>query len=175
MVAWLVDGSNRRWELCAMAPITLLAACMSTQPLPPTAAPVTVPAQAMSAPPAQTTASALSYGAVTSQVVKDKTTQADLIQLFGGPSIATTDNDGVETWVYQRSLSVTDVSSRNENWQAAAGLSVFFGHASGNVQGGGGQSTASSSVATSFRSLTVVVKFNPNKTVKDYSVRASEL
>ena len=160
---------------CLIAPAVLMAACMSAPQAPaPAPAPVTPAAQAMAVPQA-TAASALSYGAVTSQVVKDKTTQADLIQLFGGPSIATTDNDGVETWVYQRSLTVTDVSSRNENWQAAAGLSVFFGHGGGNLQAGGGQGTQSSSFATSFRSLTVVVKFNSNKTVKDYSVRASEL
>jgi len=141
------------------------------EPLP---APQTPAAQAVSAPPAQSGASALSYGAVTSQVVKGKTTQADLLQLFGGPNISTVDNDGAETWVYERSVTQTDVSSRSQNWQAAAGLGVFFGQGSANAQAEGGQTARAASTTASFRSLTVIVKFNPNKTVKDYSVRASQ-
>ena len=160
--------------LAATAAGLLIAGCMSAPSVPPAAAPPTPSAQAVAAPPAQSGASALSYGAVTSQVVKDKTTQADLVQLFGGPSISTTDNDGLETWIYERSVTQTDVTSNSQNWQAAAGLGVFFGHASANAQGSGGQNTAAASVTSSFRSLTVVVKFNPNKTVRDYSVRASQ-
>lgn len=160
--------------LAATAAGLLIAGCMSAPSAPPAAAPPTPSAQAVAAPPAQSGPSALSYGAVTSQVVKDKTTQADLVQMFGGPSISTTDNDGLETWIYERSVTQTDVSSNSQNWQAAAGLGVFFGHASANAQGSGGQNTAAASVTSSFRSLTVVVKFNPNKTVRDYSVRASQ-
>ena len=161
--------------LCALATSVVLASCASAPPAPMAPAPAPSGAQAMSAPPAQTTASALSYGAVTSTVVKGKTTQADLVQMFGGPSIATVDNDGVETWVYERSVTQTDVTSQSQNWQAAAGLGVFFGHISANAQGGGGQQSAASSTASSFRSLTVVVKFNENKTVKDYTVRSSQM
>jgi hypothetical protein len=161
-------------SLAAMAAGLLITGCMSAPSAPPAVAPATASAQAVTAPAAQSGASALSYGAVTSQVVRDRTTQADLLQLFGGPNISTTDNDGVETWVYERSVTQTDVTSGSQNWQAAAGLGVFFGHVSANAQGTGGQSTTASSVASSFRSLTVVVKFNPNKTVKDYSVRSSQ-
>ena len=160
-----------------LAPITVvlaIAGCMSAPQPSSTAAAATPQAQAVTAPAAQSGASALSYGSVTSQVVKDKTTQADLLQLFGGPNISTIDNDGVETWVYERSVTQTDVASRSQNWQAAVGLGGFFGNASASAQASGGQNAAASSVASSFRSLTVVVKFNPNKTVKDYSVRSSQ-
>ena len=151
----------------------LCASCMSGPPNSALTPPSTPNSQAV-APAAQTGASALSYGTVTSQVVKGKTTQADLLQLFGGPNISTTDNDGVETWVYERSVTQTDAASRDQSWQAAANLGVFFGHGSAGVQAGGGQSAAASSMTTSFRSLTVVVKFSGDKTVKDYSVRASQ-
>jgi hypothetical protein len=42
--------------------------------------------------------------------------------------------------------------------------------------GGGstGRSSSSGSTSTSYRSLTVIVKFNADKTVKEYSVRASQ-
>ena len=119
-------------------------------------------------------ASALSYGAVTATVVKGKTTQIELVQMFGGPNISTTDGEGVETWVYERSVSQTDVASKSNNWQAAANLGLSFGHVQAGVSGGGGSAGSAASSASSFRSLTVIVKFNANKTVKDYSVRASQ-
>ena len=162
-----------RWLALAAAAF-LLPACMSSLQIQPGSGPVTPAAHAVSAPPAQSGASALSYGTVTSAVVKGKTTQMDLIQWFGGPSISTVDSDGVETWLYERSVSQTDVASKSQNWQAAANLGVSFGHVQGGASAGGGQSGSASSTASSFRSLTVIVKFNPDKTVKDYSVRSSQ-
>ena len=116
----------------------------------------------------------LSYGGVTSQVQKSRTTQLELVQMFGGPSISTIDGEGTEVWVYERSVSETERRTRSEGWQSAANLGVFFPGAG--VAGGGSTGTASdaSSTATSFRSLTVIVKFNPDKTVREYSVRASQ-
>lgn len=118
--------------------------------------------------------SALSYGTVTSQVVKNKTTQIELIQIFGGPSISSTDADGTEVWVYERSYTETDMQTRSDGYQAAANLNAFFNHVNLGVSGGAIKSAGAVSSATSFRSLTVIVKFNANKTVKDFSVRASQ-
>ncbi|HEX7523937.1 MAG TPA: hypothetical protein VF357_07025, partial [Candidatus Deferrimicrobium sp.] len=101
------------WLALATA-VFLLPACMSAPQIQPgAAAPATPGAQAVSAPPAQSGASALSYGTVTATVVKGKTTQMDLIQWFGGPNISTVDSDGVETWLYERSVSQTDVASKS--------------------------------------------------------------
>jgi hypothetical protein len=155
-----------------VAPLALAAGCAANPPSAPP--PATPNSQAVSAPAAQSGASALSYGAVTSQVVKGKTTQADLLQSFGGPNISTVDNEGVETWVYERSVTQTDAASHSQTWQAAANLGVFFGHVAAGAQGGTAQSTSQSSTTASFRSLTVIVKFNGDKTVKDYTVRASQ-
>ena len=119
----------------------------------------------------------LSYGTVTSQVKKNQTTQADLIELFGGPNISTTDASGLETWVYERSASETDAAGSSD----ARNLNAFFG-AGGNVGGaaiGGGVAGGASSArdrsrtTNTVRTLTVIVKFNPDKTVRDYSVRQS--
>lgn len=119
----------------------------------------------------------LSYGTVTSQVKKGQTTQLELLDLFGGPNISTTDADGLETWVYERSASETDASGSSD----AKNLNAFFG-AGGNIGNasigggvaGGSQSTRDRSRTTnSVRNLTVIVKFNPDKTVRDYSVRQS--
>ncbi len=118
--------------------------------------------------------SGLSYGNVTSQVQKNRTSQLDLLQMFGGPNISTTDGEGNEVWVYERAVTETERQSRSEGWQAAANLGLFFS----SVQLGGGGSTgrtsSSGTTSTSYRSLTVIVKFNPDKTVKEYAVRASQ-
>lgn len=139
---------------------------------PAAAAPETQREQAPLATVAQP--NSLSYGGVTSQVQKSRTTQLELVQMFGGPSISTTDGEGTEVWVYERSVSETERRTRSDGWQSAANLGVFF--SAGGIAGGGssGKSSDASSTTTSFRSLTVIVKFNPNKTVKEYSVRASQ-
>jgi hypothetical protein len=162
--------------IAACTLLTLVTACMS--PLPPVAGPATsVPPRAAATAPTAgapaVTASALSYGTVTSQVIKGKTTQMDLLQIFGGPNIATTDRDGTETWVYERSATQTDVATNSQAAQGTASLGAFFKYI--DVQAGGSvaRSGSASSMSSSIRSLTVIVKFAPDKTVADYSVRAS--
>jgi hypothetical protein len=110
---------------------------------------------------------------VTSQVRKGETTQLDLVQLFGSPNISSYDSAGIETWVYERTVTQTDVQTRSQTAQGAANLGLFFD--STRVGGGasGSQSANTGSAMTSVRSITVIVKFAPNKTVSDYSVRAS--
>jgi hypothetical protein len=119
----------------------------------------------------------LSYGAVTSTVKKNQTTQAELLDLFGGPNISTTDADGLETWVYERSASDTDVAgssdARNLNAFFGAGGNVGGATVGGGVAGGASSSRDRSRTSNSVRNLTVIVKFNPDKTVRDYSVRQS--
>jgi hypothetical protein len=94
--------------------------------------------------------------------------------MLGPPNISTTDAEGNEVWVYERAVTETERQSRSEGWQAAANLGLFFSA----VQLGGGGSTersnSSGKTSTSYRSLTVIVKFNTDKTVKDFSVRASQ-
>lgn len=161
-------------QIVVLTTTALLSACMSAPQNPPAASAATPLAKSVTAPPNQSGASALSYGVVTAAVTKGKTTQMELIQMFGGPNISTIDGDGLETWVYERSVSQTDVVSKTQNWQAAANLGVAFGHIQAGGSVGGGQSEGAASTASSFRSLTAIVKFNTDKTVKDYSVRASQ-
>jgi hypothetical protein len=135
--------------------------------------PKPIPAQEPLVSPAPPQQSALSYGLVTSQVRKGVTTQLDLVQLFGSPNISTFDSTGVESWVYERTVTQTQVQSNARSVQAAANLDVFFneGQAGGGVAGG--QANSTGTTVTSLRSITVIIKFAPNKTVADYSVRAS--
>jgi len=169
-------NEQRLTTVLAMMVCAVAASTACTTPLPPApqaTAPAPAPANAPTAGAPATTASALSYGSVTSQVQRGKTTQMELLQLFGGPSIATTDRDGTETWVYERSATQTDVQANSQAAQGAASLGAFFKYV--DVQAGGSmaRSATASSMSSSIRSLTVIVKFAPDKTVADYSVRAS--
>lgn len=156
--------------LAAGLVIAALAGCAGPA-LPPSGnVPASVSAMTTGAP---VTASALSYGTVTSQVQKGKTTQVELLQVFGGPNISTTDRDGVETWVYERTATQTDVQANTQSAQGAASLGAFFKFVNVDVSGSTGRSSSASSTASSVRSLTVIVKFAADKTVADYSVRAS--
>jgi hypothetical protein len=155
-----------------LVPLMLFAcACMSPPKLPEQATPA--PTHTPIVAPQPATPSALSYGTVTSQVRKGETTQLDLVQLFGAPSISTYDSAGIETWVYEKTVTQTDVQANSKAVQGAANLGLFFnwGQAGGGVAGG--QSSQAASTASSVRSITVIVKFNAQKIVSDYSVRAS--
>ena len=154
----------------ATAVLILLTACASAPSAPTGGSAVAVASPTSGAP---MTASALSYGTVTSQVQKGKTTQVELLQVFGGPSISTTDRDGVETWVYERTSTQSDIQANTQSAQGSASLGAFFKYVDINVSGSTGRSSSGSSASISVRSLTVIVKFAPDKTVADYSVRAS--
>ena len=121
--------------------------------------------------------SALSYGSVNATVKKNVTTQSDLLNLFGGPNISTTDAEGVETWVYERTSSMTDTAGANESRDFAAffgaGASIGPAVVGGGAGGGSHSGTDQRRTVNSVRTLTVVVKFNNDKTVKDVSSRAS--
>lgn len=154
------------------------AGCAGPQPppapaAPQAAAPAPAPASTLAPPP-----STLSYGMVTARVERGKTTQVELLDLFGGPNISTVDAEGNETWVYERSVSQTDVNSQSQNLRGAMGLDVFFGAGAfgGRVGASGEAGRASSQTQTtsSIRTLTVIVKFNKDRTVKDYAARASQ-
>ncbi|HYD84514.1 MAG TPA: hypothetical protein VEA63_10685, partial [Opitutus sp.] len=81
--------------------LAVTAGCETTNNAPPQA---TVQAPALPAPVQSTAAApgALSYGMVTGRVVKGVTTQFDVLELFGGPSTMTTDKDGSEVWMYDK-------------------------------------------------------------------------
>jgi outer membrane protein assembly factor BamE (lipoprotein component of BamABCDE complex) len=156
--------------------VAALAGCVAPQAVTPPAPAPQAAAPPPAAPPVQ--ASALSYGTVTSRVERGKTTQAELLELFGGPNISTVDAEGNETWVYERSVSQTDVSSQSQNLRGAMGLDVFFGAGAfggrAGASGEAGRATAQTQTTSSIRTLTVIVKFNRDRTVKDYSARASQ-
>lgn len=128
--------------------------------------------------------STLSYGMVTGRVKKGVTTQQEIIDLFGGPSTMTTDKDGTEVWMYDKTTSTVSGNYAQSGAQADKseasvmasflGIPLVTGASSTNAtaQSQSAQSSQGTSTITrSIKTITFIIKFNEDKTVKDYAVR----
>lgn len=100
----------------------------------------------------------LSVGTIKKGIVEDKTTQTEILEMFGSPNLITTGSDGSEVWSYNKSSYDDASSSKN------SGLWILLA------------SSSNSSVVstTSTSSLDLIIKFNKNQTVKEYKVISSK-
>jgi hypothetical protein len=98
-----------------------------------------------------------------------QTTQMDVLDAFGAPNITTLDADGREVWVYDRHATVTADSS------SGFSIGMLVGAAGGDAAGGGGLGFGSrkSKTSESSRTMTLVIKFGPDKRVVDFKSRYS--
>jgi outer membrane protein assembly factor BamE (lipoprotein component of BamABCDE complex) len=87
---------------------------------------------------------------------------SQVIEVLGSPNIVTTDEERREVWVYDK--IATDVSYSNSESGAGVWLLIMG-------VGGSGRSGAQS---TSQRTLTVVIKFDQDKKVRDFSYHSSK-
>lgn len=128
--------------------------------------------------------SALSYGTASALVKKGVTTQREIIDLFGGADVMTTDKDGTEVWMYDKKTSTVATSGASnttgqqtsEASQMAAFLGIPFIAGVGTAKEKSKTDTAGSvqstgEVKSSSKNITFIIKFNENKTVKDFAVR----
>jgi outer membrane protein assembly factor BamE (lipoprotein component of BamABCDE complex) len=98
---------------------------------------------------------------------------SEVAQVLGSPNIVTTDGQDLEVWIYDK-IS-TDVTYSKDSGGVGAGL--LIGGASGDAVGGGlahgyYRSSAGAESKTQ-RTLTVVIKFDQQKRVRDFSYHAS--
>lgn len=91
---------------------------------------------------------------------------AEVAEILGSPSIVTTDDQRNETWIYDKISS--DVTYSRSSGTV---VGLIFGSSAGGA-GVGSQSTGSTS--TSQRTLTVVIKFDENDEVRDFSYHSSQ-
>ncbi|HET6491319.1 MAG TPA: hypothetical protein VFG28_16295 [Syntrophales bacterium] len=90
---------------------------------------------------------------------------AQVVEALGSPNVVTTDEKGREVWVYDR-ISTESVHSSSS--------ALILGILTGGTGGGGGvagQSAGASS--TTQKSLTVIIKFDEQKKVRDFAYRSS--
>jgi outer membrane protein assembly factor BamE (lipoprotein component of BamABCDE complex) len=94
---------------------------------------------------------------------------ADVLTALGSPNIVSTDDQGREVWVYDK--FATDVVSSEGGWSIfGLGGAAGSGGAGGGSLGAGGRAGASS---TSQRTLTIIVKFDGDRRVRDFAYHAS--
>ena len=98
---------------------------------------------------------------------------ADVAEALGSPNIVTTDGEGREVWVYDK-IS-TDVTYSKDS--GGLGAALLIGSASGGVFGGGlgsaDYSRSAGARSKTQRTLTVVIKFDAQKKVRDFSYHSS--
>jgi outer membrane protein assembly factor BamE (lipoprotein component of BamABCDE complex) len=116
---------------------------------------------------------AMTVGIVQKEIKKGMS-GADVASILGSPNIVTTDAEGLEVWVYDK-IS-TDVTYSQSSGGGIIGLLV--GGGGGNVGGGTGASgnynKSAGAASTTQRTLTVVIKFDNEKKVKDFSYHSSQ-
>lgn len=98
---------------------------------------------------------------------------ADVAEVLGSPNIVTTDGEGREVWVYDK-IS-TDVTYSKDS--GGVGMVLLVGGLAGNTVAGGlghgGYSRSAGAESKTQRTLTVVIKFDEEKKVRDFSYHSS--
>jgi outer membrane protein assembly factor BamE (lipoprotein component of BamABCDE complex) len=95
---------------------------------------------------------------------------ADVIAVLGAPNIVTTDDQRREVWVYDKIAS--------EVVRSSSGLSIsplgLLTGGSGVVGGSVGVAQSAGAASRSDRTLTVVIKFDEQKRVRDFAYHATQ-
>lgn len=91
---------------------------------------------------------------------------ADVAETLGSPNIVTTDDERNETWIYDKISS--DVSYSRSSGTV---VGLLFGGSGGGLGAG---SSSSGSTSKSQRTLTVILKFDENSQVRDFSYHSSQ-
>ncbi len=89
----------------------------------------------------------------------------DVATVLGSPNIVTTDNLRQETWIYDK-ISSDVTYSRS----SGAIVGLLFGGSGG---GAGGGTTNAGSRSSSQRTLTVIIKYDGDNRVRDFSYHTS--
>ena len=90
---------------------------------------------------------------------------ADVAAVLGSPNIVTTEEERQETWIYDKISS--DVTYSRSSGTV---VGLIFGGSGGGVGTG---STDAGSTSSSQRTLTVIIKFDTNSKVRDFSYHSS--
>jgi outer membrane protein assembly factor BamE (lipoprotein component of BamABCDE complex) len=101
--------------------------------------------------------SQLTQGNVQLSLRVGSTSKAEVLEKFGSPNITTRDGSGKEVWTYQRSAQVSESSSQSGYWTILLA----------------GQSGKNSGFQSSSRMITLIIKFDSNDVVSDFSSRTS--
>jgi outer membrane protein assembly factor BamE (lipoprotein component of BamABCDE complex) len=99
---------------------------------------------------------------------------AEVAEALGSPNIVTTDEQGREVWIYDK-IS-TDVTYSQSS--GGAGIALLVGAAGGGAVGGAlptaSYSQSAGAQSKTQKTLTVVIKYDEEKKVRDFAYHASK-
>ena len=101
--------------------------------------------------------------------IKVGMSSADVIAALGSPNILSTDEKSREVWVYDKLSTETAVSTSSGG--LSLGLLNVWGTALGGA--GGNYNESSGAKSRSQRTLTIIIKFDENKKVRETSYHTS--
>lgn len=118
---------------------------------------------------AQEKTNTLTHGMAQMTLRVGQTSQAEVLETFGGPNITTLDGEGREVWVYDRHATVSADSS------SGFSIGMLIGAGGGGVGGGAGLGFGKkkSKSSQSSRNMILIIKFGPDKRVVDFKSRSS--
>ena len=94
---------------------------------------------------------------------------AAVAEVLGSPNIVSTDEKRREVWIYDK-ISTEEAYSKSDGGIASL---IFVGLTDVFTGGSGGMSGSSGASSTSQRTLTVIIKFDENKQVRDFAYHTS--
>jgi outer membrane protein assembly factor BamE (lipoprotein component of BamABCDE complex) len=117
-------------------------------------------------------ASALTVGQVQKEIYVGMA-GAEVAAALGSPNVVTTDSERRETWIYDKISTERAYSS-----DSGGILTLIFGSGDVNGNGGGGgifpsYSGGRGATSSTQKTLTVIVKFDQSKRVRDFAYHAS--
>ena len=94
---------------------------------------------------------------------------SDVVSILGSPNMVTTDSERRETWVYDK------VATEQVYSNSSGGLSLILGAlgAGGLGVGSTGYNSSTGASSLSQRTITIIIKFDNENKVRDYSYRQS--
>lgn len=95
---------------------------------------------------------------------------AEVAEVLGSPNIVTTDEERREVWIYDK-ISTEEAYSTSTG--GIASLVLVSRIADVLLGGSGGMSGSSGAGSTSQRTLTVIIKFDEDKKVRDFAYHTS--
>jgi outer membrane protein assembly factor BamE (lipoprotein component of BamABCDE complex) len=99
----------------------------------------------------------LTVGMIKSKIIEGKTTQSEVIELFGAPNIITTNSEGKEVWNYSKSSYQSGAQGKSSGWSV--------------LLAGSSKSSVLSNASTA--SMDVIITFDKKGVVETYKVISS--
>ena len=100
-------------------------------------------------------------------------TSAEVVQVLGAPNLVSTDENRRENWVYDKISTETIYSSSSGGVNALILGGGVIGSAVAGGGAGAGYSSSAGANSTSQRTLTIIIKYDENSRVRDFSYRSS--